>query len=240
MFFIPYGTREDSRKSLFPFVTALLVAVNIAVFAFEVYMLAVYGENGLNDFINTYAAVPSDITDGTPLEIGLLTAMFLHGGLVHIIGNMLYLLPFGDNVEDRLGHIRYLLFYLLCGLIATLVYTIFNSGSGTPLIGASGAIAGVLGGYLVLHPRGRVKGFFFVIILLIPLTLPAVLFIGYWFVMQLFGSVASLGADAVSSAGSVAFLAHIGGFLAGIVLAPLLAKPRLTETVFGPRGNRPD
>jgi membrane associated rhomboid family serine protease len=223
MFFIPYGTREDTRKIRFPYITALLVAANIAIFIVELYMLATYGESGLNDFIMRYAAVPADFTDGTPLEIGLVSAMFLHGGLLHILGNMIYLLPFGDNVEDRLGHVRYLIFYLLCGFIATLVYTIFNLGSTTPLVGASGAVAGVLGGYLVLHPRGRVKGFFFIIILLIPLTLPAILFIGYWFVMQLFGSVASLGADAVSSAGSVAFLAHVGGFLAGLVLAPLMA-----------------
>ncbi|MDB5181302.1 MAG: rhomboid family protein [Candidatus Saccharibacteria bacterium] len=223
MFFIPYGTREDTRKTRFPYVTALLVAANLAVFAFEVYLLFTYGETGLNEFIMKYAAIPADFSDGSPLEIGLLTAMFLHGGLLHIIGNMIYLLPFGDNVEDRLGHVRYLIFYLLCGLIATLVYTLFNIGSSTPLIGASGAIAGVLGGYLVLHPRGRVKGFFFLIILLIPLTLPAIIFIGYWFVMQLFGSVASLGADAVSSAGSVAFIAHVGGFVAGLILAPLMA-----------------
>ena len=228
MFFIPYGTIEDTRKRRFPYITALLVIVNVAVFALEVSLLYSYGEAALASFINSYAAIPADLTDGTPAEIGLFTAMFLHGGLLHIVGNMIYLLPFGDNVEDRLGHFRYLLFYFLCGLAGTIVYALFNAGSTVPLIGASGAIAGVLGGYLALHPKGRVKGFFFIIVLLIPLTLPAVLFIGYWFVMQLFGSVASLGADAVNSASSVAFLAHVGGFIAGLVLAPLMAQKRLS------------
>lgn len=231
MFFIPYGTLEAKRRQRFPYITALLVAVNVAVFIYQALLLYEFGEPGLASFLDTYAATPSNITDSTPLEVGLFTSMFLHGGLLHILGNMIYLLPFGDNVEDSLGHVRYLIFYLLCGLIATLVYTFFNANSGIPLIGASGAVAGVLAGYLALHPRGQVKGFFFLIILLIPLTLPAVLFIGYWFVMQLFGSVASFGVNAVGSEGGVAYLAHVGGFIAGIVLAPLMklkTKPKPT------------
>jgi membrane associated rhomboid family serine protease len=224
MFFIPYGTIEEKRKKRFPYITAVLLLVNIAVFVFQASLLLESGEAGLASFIQEYAAVPANITDGTPFEIGLFTAMFLHGGLLHIIGNMIYLLPFGDNVEDSLGHFRYLLFYLLTGIAGTILYTVFNAGSTVPLIGASGAIAGVLGGYLALHPRGRVKGFFFIIILLIPLTLPAILFIGYWFIMQLFGSVASLDANAVGSAGGVAYMAHVGGFIAGLLLAPLMAQ----------------
>lgn len=235
MFFIPYGTREDTRKQRFPFVTALLVLVNVAVFIWQLMIIVNLGEAALGSFLDRYAAVPSDVTDGTPLEVGLFTSMFLHGGLLHIVGNMLYLLPFGDNVEDRMGHLRYLLFYILCGLLATLIFIIFNPGSDVPLIGASGAIAGILASYLVLHPRGRVKGFFFIIILLIPITLPAILFIGYWFVMQLFGSVASFGIDDVSSGSTVAYMAHIGGFLAGLVLTPFFAPkkkhlPEVAET----------
>lgn len=221
MFFIPYGTREESRKQRFPYITALLVLINVAVFVWQVMLLVNYGDAGLASFLNAYAATPSDITDGTPFEAGLFTSMFLHGGLVHILGNMIYLLPFGDNVEDRLGHFRYILFYLLCGLFSTIIYTLFNATSDVPLIGASGAIAGVLAAYLYMHPRGQVKGFFFIIVLLIPITLPAILFIGYWFVMQLFGSYASFGAEAVST-GGVAYLAHLGGFFAGLVLAPLM------------------
>ncbi|HSH17881.1 MAG TPA: rhomboid family intramembrane serine protease [Candidatus Saccharimonadales bacterium] len=224
MFFIPYGTREETRKQRFPYITALLVLINVAAFIWQVMVLINLGEPALAGLLNLYAAVPADVTDGTPFEPGLLTSMFLHGGLLHIVGNMLYLLPFGDNVEDRMGHLRYLLFYVLCGLLATLAYIIFNPNSGVPLLGASGAIAGVLGSYLVLHPRGRVKGFFFIIILLIPITLPAILFIGYWFIMQIFGSVASLGINAVGSEGGVAYLAHLGGFLAGLVLTPFFAR----------------
>ncbi len=225
MFFIPYGTREDSPRRHFPLVTVLLVLLNIAVFAYEIMILVNFGEPGLIAFFDRFAAIPNDIFDSSPLEIGLFTSMFLHGGLLHILSNMIFLLPFGDNVEDRLGRMRYLIFYLACGLVATLIYAVFNTGSPIPLVGDSGAIAGVLAGYLALHPRGRVKGFFFIIIVLFPITLPAVVFIGYWFIIQLFGSIASLGGGVVGGGGGVAFLAHVGGFLAGLVLAPLLARP---------------
>ncbi|HSH55290.1 MAG TPA: rhomboid family intramembrane serine protease [Candidatus Limnocylindrales bacterium] len=223
MFFIPYGTREDQPRRHFPIVTVLLVLLNIAVFIYEAMLLAQFGGIGLDAFLGQYAVIPADIFDGTPLEISLLTAMFIHGGLLHILSNMIFLLPFGDNVEDRLGRVRYLFFYLACGLIASVVYSAFNANSLTPLVGASGAIAGVLAGYLALHPRGRVKGLFFFFIILFPITLPAFVFIGYWFITQIFSSVASFGAGAASDAGGVAFLAHVAGFLAGLVLAPLLA-----------------
>lgn len=223
MFFIPYGTREDTPRKTFPHVTALIVGVNVIVFAIEMSILYHQGDTGLNSFIMHYGSVPAKILHSSSFQIGLITSLFLHGGFLHIIGNMLYLLPFGDNVEDRLGHIRYLLFYVICGIVSTLVYSVFNYNSVVPLIGASGAIAGVLGGYLRLYPHGQVKGFFFIIILLIPLTLPAIFFIGYWFVMQLLGGLATLGADTASPATTVAFMAHVGGFIAGWLLAPLMA-----------------
>lgn len=210
MFFIPYGTREHEARRSFPIITVMLVILNLTAFVLEAYVLLTLGENGLNELLTRYSVVPADVTDTTPLEIGLITSMFLHAGILHFLGNMLYLLPFGDNVEDRLGHLRYLIFYLLCGLAASLIYIAFNRDSAIPLVGASGAIAGVLGGYL------------------------AFVFIGYWFIMQVFSSVASLGASEAES-GGVAFLAHVGGFLAGLVLAPLLAatvsrQPVGTET----------
>jgi membrane associated rhomboid family serine protease len=232
MFFIPYGTREATPRQSFPIMTVLLVIVNVIVFAFEAYLVATRGDSGLNSFLERYATVPAAVTGMGLLQIGLLTSMFLHAGLLHIVGNMMYLLPFGDNVEDRLGHIRYLFFYVLCGLAATLLYVAFNPHSTAPLLGASGAIAGVLGGYLVLHPRGTVKGFFFIIILLLRVDLPAWVFIGYWFVMQLFSSIASFGGGETASTG-VAFLAHVGGFVAGVVLAPLLAATRKTPAAPG-------
>ena len=224
MIFIPYGTREREPRRTFPYVTLLLVAINVVVFAYEIYLLSAHGQNALNDFVLHYGAIPYTITHGSPLNIGLFTAMFLHGGYLHIIGNMIFLLPFGDNVEDRLGHVRYLIFYLLCGFLATLVFVIFNANSTAPLIGASGAIAGVLGAYLRLYPEGRVKGLFFIIILLIPITVPAALFILYWFFIQLFSSVASLGSHLVGQDSGIAFAAHVGGFVAGLLLGPLLAR----------------
>src|SRR6476469_638522 len=211
MFFIPTGTIEAEKRRTFPFVTILIVLLNIAVFLVEYGILASQGEAAFNEFVNRYAFIPNN-----PFGITLLTAVFLHGGLLHIAGNMVYLLPFGDNVEDRLGHLKYLFFYLFCGIAANLIYAAFNQGSTIPLVGASGAIAGVLGGYIALHPRrSRVKGFFWIIILLFPIQLPAILFIGYWFVMQLFSTVASLGMPAEAS-GGVAFLAHVGGFIVGL------------------------
>jgi membrane associated rhomboid family serine protease len=225
MFFIPYGTREHEPRRSFPFVTVAIVAINLVVFAYQVYLVGTYGESGLSEFINKYAIVPADILTYGWLQAGLVTSMFLHAGLLHFLGNMLYLLPFGDNVEDRMGHFKYLVFYLLCGLAAVVVHILFNRTSPVPLLGASGAIAGVLGGYLILHPHGTVKGFFVVIILFFRVDLPAILFIGYWFLIQIFSSAASL-TGGTAAGGGVAFLAHVGGFVAGLLLAPLFAGRR--------------
>lgn len=220
MFFIPTGTVERTRRQTFPYVTVCIVALNVAVFLVEYAVLASQGEVGFQHFLDRYSFVPLN-----PFTFTLLTALFLHAGILHIVGNMLYLLPFGDNVEDRLGHVRYLVFYLLCGVAANLIFALFNRGSAVPLIGASGAIAGVLGGYTALYPRNsRVKGFLWIIIILIRVQLPAIVFIGYWFFMQLFSTIVSLGSSAQASGGGVAFLAHVGGFLVGLVLAPLLAR----------------
>lgn len=222
MFFIPFGTRENKFKQRFHVITLLFFLLNVAVFVYQLMLVASGGESALVNFIRNFAVIPADITDGSFLEVSLITSMFLHGGLLHIVGNMLYFLPFGDNVEDRLGHIKYLLFYLLSGVAGTLAYVYFNPDSTIPLLGASGAIAGVLGGYLALHPTGTVKGIAFFIIFLTRVDLPAIIFISYWFAIQLFSSIASLGA-APEETGGVAFIAHVGGFVAGLVLAPLLA-----------------
>lgn len=233
MFFIPFGTKEREGKRRFAFVTTLLALINIGVFIYMVYLGVTYGEARLLGFFNDYAAVPTDVTDGTPLEVGVFTSMFLHGGLMHLIGNMIYFLPFGDNVEDRLGHIRYLFFYIACGLIATLVFVAFHPSSPVPMVGASGAIAGILGGYLALHPSGKVRGLFIFIILITRVELPAILFIGYWFFTQLFSTYASLGAPVDS--GGVAFLAHVAGFIAGLLLAPILQANFRKYNDFGAR-----
>ncbi len=155
---------------------------------------------------------PPGYDKSPPLSV--LTAMFLHGGWLHLLGNMLFLLVFGNNIEDRLGHVRFALFYLVCGYAATYGYALLNADSADPLIGASGAIAGVLGAYLVLYPKARVWVLVPFLVFL-PLRLPAWLVLGFWFVLQ---AVYSAG-EGVADAGSVAYAAHAAGFLAGMLIA---------------------
>ncbi len=147
--------------------------------------------------------------------------MFLHGGWLHVLGNMLYLWIFGDNVEDRLGHFRYLIFYLLTGYVATLSHVFLYPLSDVPLIGASGAVAGILGAYLILYPRARVLTLVFIFVFIQIVPIPAVIFLGIWFLMQLLSGVAGLSSQAVQG---VAFWAHVGGFAAGMLLVALFAR----------------
>jgi len=158
--------------------------------------------------------------------------MFLHGSFMHIGANMLYLWIFGDNVEDRLGHGRYLLFYFLCGFAATFAHAIFSPGSRLPAIGASGAIAGVLGAYLLLWPHARVLTLIPIIFFVTVRELPAVIILGLWFVFQLFNGVGSLGVSDAQDLGGVAYFAHIGGFVSGMLLIAVLGgfrTPRRRE-----------
>ncbi len=170
-----------------------------------------------------------------PNLIRIVISMFLHGGWLHLGGNMLYLWIFGDNIEDRLGHFKYVIFYLLCGFMATMTHAVMNAGSRLPSIGASGAIAGVLGAYLILFPRARVTTlipiFVFITIRELPFVfitireLPAVLVLGLWFVLQFFVGVASIG-ESAEATGGVAVFAHIGGFIAGMALVALMGGMR--------------
>lgn len=153
--------------------------------------------------------------------VRLTTAMFLHGGWFHVLSNMLYLWIFGDNVEDRMGHLKYLVFYLLTGYVATIAHVLYSPLSKAPLIGASGAIAGVLGAYLILYPRAKVLTLVFIFIFFQVIPIPAVVFLGIWFILQLLSGTASLSGDAAQS---VAFWAHIGGFVAGLLLVKLFAR----------------
>jgi membrane associated rhomboid family serine protease len=162
----------------------------------------------------------------------IVASMFLHGGLLHVGSNMLYLWIFGDNVEDRLGHFRYLLFYLLCGFGATLAHAVFSATSRVPAIGASGAIAGVLGAYLVLWPHARVMTLIPIFFFITVRELPAIFILGFWFVLQLFSGVGSLGIPGAQDAGGVAYFAHIGGFVAGMVLIAVFGgfrRPRRVQ-----------
>ncbi|MCD6401077.1 MAG: rhomboid family intramembrane serine protease [Anaerolineales bacterium] len=210
--------RDEIPTRHFPIINYSLIGLNIIVFVFQV-MLGGYQET----FIQQMAVIPAHFT--TALSIGditdIFTSMFMHGGLLHIGGNMLYLWIFGDNVEDSMGPFRYLIFYLLGGIIASLTHILTNPSSQLPTIGASGAIAAVLGAYLVLYPQSKVLtviplGFFVRIS-----AIPAIIVLGLWFVLQFFSGVLSLGAVEV---GGIAFWAHIGGFVAGVILAKFFAK----------------
>lgn len=216
--------RDNNPRRTFPFVTYLLIGVNILAFLWELGL----GQN-IERVLYQVAFIPrrfwvpgywmADLTTMT-------FSMFLHGGFMHIGSNMLYLFIFGDNVEDRLGHFRYTLFYFLCGIGATLAHAFFSPSSGVPAIGASGAIAGVLGAYILLYPRARVMTlipiFFFITIR----ELPAVFLLGVWFVLQLFSGVGSLGVTDAQDMGGVAYFAHIGGFVFGMLLIFLLGGMR--------------
>ena len=221
-----FPLRDEIRSNSVPVITRMLIVVNTAAFVYQV-MLG----HDLRIFMYTWGMVPARLTlalqygEESPVAPGLtlLTSMFLHGGWLHLVGNMWYLWIFGDNVEDRLGRARYLLFYLASGLVAALLHYALNPTSQLPTVGASGAIAGVLGGYLVTFPRAR-------IITLVPLfpffqvmALPAVVVLGLWFVMQFFSGFLSLG---FGSGGGVAWWAHIGGFAFGLIGMRLLSVGR--------------
>lgn len=223
--FVPVGTEEPVRRRRFPAVTLLLVALNSLAFLYELYVLMAGGDQALNDLITRYGVLPAVLTGPVVFSLHIyvspFTAMFLHAGFAHILFNMVFLASFGDNVEDRLGHFRYLLFYLLSGLAATAAQVAVDPSSPIPSIGASGAIAGVLSGYLLLFPTGIVR----MLLLLGPFAriarVPAFLFILFWFFTQFLSGLASLGV-ATTETGVVAYWAHIGGFAAGLVFAILL------------------
>lgn len=209
---IPIGD-ENAGSVLKPYVNFALIGICFAVFLYEMLL----SERQLTALFFEWGAVPARITHGDGL-ITLLTSMFLHGGWSHIIGNMVFLYVFGDNIEDVMGHLQYLLFYLLTGLAAAGLQIALDPSSTIPMIGASGAISGVMGAYLVLFPQGRVRalvffGYFGQVILV-----PAWTMIGLWFGLQLLSAFASLGA---SGEGGVAFWAHVGGFVAGALLSLL-------------------
>jgi membrane associated rhomboid family serine protease len=221
---IPLRDTIPSRTA--PIVTVALIAINLLVFLHET-ALGPY----LPQFVDAYGLVPARFVywRGNPLDparfMPLLTSMFWHGGWLHLIGNMLYLWIFGDNVEDKLGHFRFVFFYVLCGLGAALCQVALSPDSTIPTVGASGAIAGVLGAYLVSFPRSRVVTFIPIFIFPWIVQIPAVLYLLFWFAMQLLSGVASL--NVPEGTGGVAWWAHIGGFVAGIVGVFVLApSPR--------------
>ncbi len=219
---IPLKDTNPSRTT--PFITYIIIGLNVVVFGFE-FLLGDYQ----SELFYYFGVIPARLTASADYEFSgifsfftVFTSMFLHGGIMHLIGNMLFLYVFGDNVEDRLGHFKYIFFYLLAGVAAALTQVFIAPESEVPMIGASGAIAGVLGAYVFLFPRARISTLIPLFIFFQVIELPAFLFLGIWFAMQMFSGMMSLGIG--GDAGGVAWWAHIGGFAAGAALLPLLKK----------------
>ncbi|MCG3157189.1 MAG: hypothetical protein DKINENOH_03821 [bacterium] len=209
--------KDDNPRTAFPLVNTLLIIANVLVFIHQFTLSQVDGQA----FIDTYGAIPRIIMQGEKME-GLLTSMFLHGGFFHLFGNLLYLFIFGDNIENLLGSLRYLFFYVLCGAGAALAHILTQPDSAIPMVGASGAISGVLGAYAVSFPRARVL-VLLPIIFIATFRVPAFLVLGQWFVLQIFAGLSTIGGAA--EGGGVAWFAHIGGFIIGIILLRLF-KPQ--------------
>jgi membrane associated rhomboid family serine protease len=209
------------RMNSFPAVTLTLIIINTLCFLFE-RALNPYSQEA---FIFRYGLVPGHLYLSS-----LITSMFLHGGWMHLIGNMWFLWVFGSRVEDTLGGLKYLSYYLLCGVASAVVQVAVNLGSPIPTIGASGAIAGVMGGFMLLYPRARIVTLVFIVVFVTTFELPAVVMLLYWFVLQLLSGLSSFGRLAMSGAGNVAWFAHVGGFLAGMFFVSLFGGARRRST----------
>jgi membrane associated rhomboid family serine protease len=215
--------RDENPTRTVPFVNHALVAVNIAVFIYQVLLAVDGGPQATMAFIERLAVTPAVLLSPAswsqapvPPPATLMTSMFVHGSFLHLAGNMLYLWVFGDNIEDSMGHLKYLVFYIACGLGAAVAQVAVAPSSALPMVGASGAIAGVLGAYLVLHPTNQVLTLVFLVIFIRVMYLPAVVLLGLWFIIQIFSALNDGG-------GGVAWYAHIGGFLVGVLLIGIFA-----------------
>lgn len=220
---------DNNPTRITPYVTYALIGANVFTFLYEISLTPPQ----LERFFHLYAVVPKELTANfygipiaqtVPEPMTLITSQFLHGGFLHIFGNMLFLWIFGNNIEDQLGHVKYLFFYLTCGVLAALTQWFFSMQSGVPSLGASGAIAGVLGAYILRFPNARVRTLVFLGPFITFPNIPAVFFLGIWFVQQALYSIASLNvpSNIGMESGGVAYWAHVGGFVFGAILAPLL------------------
>ena len=221
--------RDDTPRFSTPYVTYFLIALNTLVFLYELSL----GQRTLNELVYIFGVVPTRVealmhgVEGANPGVALvpiLTSMFLHASWLHLIGNMWVLFIFGDNIEDYLGHFKYLLFYLLSGIAAALLHIAFNSHSSIPSVGASGAIAGVMGAYFVLYPRAKVLTIVPLIIFFTFWWLPAWIVLGYWILVQFLSGAATAIAYSNQTAGGIAFWAHVGGFAAGILMIKLFPE----------------
>ena len=215
---IPLGD-DNSARRITPVVTYALIVINVLFFLVEL--------SSGDAFIQRWSVVPQRLLANPVGDfITVFTAMFMHGGWMHLIGNMLYLWIFGDNVEDRLGHAKFIVFYLLCGIAATFAQVLVDPTSNIPNLGASGAIAGVLGAYLLMFPRGSVR----VMMGRSIIPMPALIVIGFWALLQFISGFGAIATTEQTTGGGVAYMAHVGGFVAGLILAPLMGgtrQPRL-------------
>ena len=217
---------ENAKGVGVAWVTMVVIALNVLAYLLEINR----PDGAIQAFVQAWGVVPREYSAGTdlpptipyPYWSTLVTSMFLHAGWGHLGGNMLFLWIFGDNIEHRIGHTRFIVFYLACGLAAGIAHILFNSESNIPTVGASGAISGVMGGYLLLFPRNRV----YVLTWGGVATVPAVLMLGLWIVVQFVNSVGSVASTPETEGGGVAYLAHVGGFAAGLALAPLFSLGR--------------
>ncbi len=215
--------KDDNPISIFPFVTIGLIVINTIVF-----LLQMFHPAGFRYIVFAYGAVPNfiltfkDVQPVHPL-LTVFTSMFMHGSLFHLGGNMLYLWIFGNNIEDTLGHVKFILFYLFCGFVATYSHALTEHSAMTPMVGASGAVSGILGAYLLLFPRARVHTLIFFFFFVQVIRLPALIVIGFWIIVQFVNGIVSKGA---ATHGGVAWFAHIGGFAFGILTIKLFIKSK--------------
>lgn len=228
--------RDDQPRFSKPFINYFIIALNIAVYVFLELPAQAQGRRAFDLLIQQFGLIPHDLTHaiaGTPQYplganiLTILTSMFLHGDLFHILGNLWFLWIFGDNIEDHVGHFPYLIFYLVCGVAAAVTDIALTPTSNVPTIGASGAIAGVMGAYILLYPRARVQTLVVLIVFFTFWWLPAWVFLGYWFLIQ-FVATTVMASGAHHQTGGIAFAAHVGGFITGLILIKLFPRRRVT------------
>jgi membrane associated rhomboid family serine protease len=216
---------DENPTDTIPIVNIFLIITNISVFIYQNYFVP----GGAHPLFLKLGFIPYELShlvdinpkNLVPFPLTIFTAMFMHGGWLHLLSNMLYLWIFGDNIEDILGHVKYLIFYIVCGIAATLVHGYINIDSQIPTIGASGAIAGILGAYMLLYPRARIKTLLIIFIFIKIVYIPAIIILGYWILIQVISGFAEYG---LRTGSGIAWFAHIGGFIAGMALIAIIKK----------------
>ena len=217
--------RDENPSKTIPIVNTFLILANLTVFLYAIFLVP----RGSEPLVLRLGFIPYEITNAVdlspknivPVPLTILTAMFMHGGWLHLLSNMLYLWIFGDNVEDILGHFKYLVFYLMCGVMASLTHGLLNLSSQVPTVGASGAIAGVLGAYMLHFPTARIRTLLIVFIFVQVVSIPAIILLGYWILIQVLSGITEFGSR---KTGGIAWFAHVGGFVTGLFLITIMKK----------------